>query len=160
MLRKLILLRFAEQTIICGILSFICSLVFMSGKVRLTVFNCTMILFAASILFIVVNSYLLWQCYVDISDTRAYLMVNLGGYAVFAVLSMIAVFILPSAEYTWVFGITKLWAIAFGYSLSNRLSAVIFHLIMLLIVAVSPVFMNLVKKGVKFHDDCGEDFDE
>lgn len=112
-------------------------------------------LFLMSMAFIVINVILLRRCFVDLLDIRLYYLSNFSAYFLFILTSVILYFVLPSAAFAWVFGVTKFLRYS-DLGISTFGSLLIFHALGLLITAVASAGLGHVLTDEPVYE--GEDF--
>lgn len=105
---------------------------------------CRFTLVAANLIFLAAGIYLLRRCFFFMRHTLSFFIVNYAAYLLFAAANLLALELAPSTVYTWLFGITKIFSISSAFAVTNLLSAVMFHAIMIVIIALSPMGMDRV----------------
>lgn len=138
------ILRFLEILAANTVLSCIATAVFKSVFFVATVQNCTKVLVAVSVIFIVFNVWRLRYCFFDMRSRAAFYIANYAAYALFIVINMTALAVLPKGPYTWLFAIEKLWSTACAFNISNYASAIATHTVMLIVIALSPIGMSWI----------------
>lgn len=143
---RLILQRFFEMLVPCALLSAVGTIVYVAGFVP-TKISLMILLTAELLLFGVVHFIMLRQCYVALADNKMYFKINLMAYGVFLLVSLALFFMFDNEgrnyPYTWLFAITKFLRHS-PISLSNLMSAGIFHGIMILLICTAPQGMGWV----------------
>lgn len=135
-----ILRRFIEISGFCSLFS-IC-LALMSKSTHSMVVGLVPIgMIILTILYVLLNVNMLRRCYYDIMGIIDYYTGNIIAYLVFATINIIMCVLCSDVVYTWIFAITK-FARYFGENISKMESALLFHLIMLMVILVAPFGMK------------------
>ncbi len=136
----LITRRFIEVTGLCTLFSVILAMMSRSSNTMVNgLVPISMIIL--TLVYVLLNVLMLRRCYYDIMGIRDYYIGNVLAYLIFAVINIVVCILLNDVIYTWLFAITK-FARFFGENISKIESALIFHLIMLMVVFVAPVGMK------------------
>lgn len=136
----LIIRRFIEVTGFCVLFSVILAMMsrstvsMVNGLVPISMMILTLV-------YVILNVLMLRRCYYDIMGIRDYYTGNVVAYLVFAIINIVVCILFNDVIYTWLFAITK-FARFFGENVSKIESALIFHLIMLMVIFVAPVGMK------------------
>ena len=141
---KSTLFRFAEITGLCIFLSAVISAIFSIPQFVTDVAACRVVLVLANIIFLAAGIYLLRRCFFFMRHTLSFFIVNYSAYALFVIANIATLALAPAATYTWLFGITKILSIASAFNVSNLRSAIVFHAIMVVIIALSPMGMDRI----------------
>lgn len=141
---KSILIRFAELCFVCVAISAAISALFCIPGLFTTAAKLAAVFLAADILFLIIEVYLMRRCFFLIHKSVPFFIINYSAQALFALVNFIAVALIPPAPYTWLFAITKTLSVSSAYNVSNVTSAVIFHLLLAFILALSPMGMDRV----------------
>lgn len=111
------------------------------GIIEDTTSQCGKIVAIATIVFFVVNIYFLGQSYFLFGNIKLYYAVNFAVSLVFIVINAIAYFWGSRELYGFLFGITrvfKIWIFCGSEKISLRLSAMIFHLLLIGVIWFVP----------------------
>lgn len=137
---KIIFRRFTELFGLCIILSALITALYELGiiKTQNSLVLCSFLFVA---IFIFINVRMMRWCYFDLVGTHGYYIGNYVAYLIFVGVNFIIYKELNDMIYTWMFAITK-FAKYLGPELSTMDSALTFHIIMLMDVAVAPVGMK------------------
>lgn len=141
---KSILIRFAELLFVCAAISAIISALFCIPGLFTTASEFAAVFLAADILFLIIEVYLMRRCFFLIHKSVPFFIINYAAQALFALANFVAVALIPPAPYTWIFAITKTLSVTSAYHVSNFASAIIFHLLLVFILALSPMGMDRV----------------
>jgi len=96
-----------------------------------------------AVLFAVIQAFMLRHCYFDLCNKYDYYLFNYLAYAVFMVVDIAVFFLCNNVIFTWGFGITKfLRFISVG--MDTFFGIIVFHLAMLVIIALAPIGMGWV----------------
>ena len=140
--RYLIIRRFTEMllwTVFLSIISIFLNFSGIAGSQKMLM----VCLSAGVVVFIGINLHMLKQCFFDLRDKKLYYFTNYIAYLFYAAVSIIIYAIGGNTVYAWIFAITKFMRYS-SFGISTPLSALIFHLIMLLVIAVAPLGMNWI----------------
>lgn len=100
-------------------------------------------------LFLYVNVRMMRDCYYDIRGGMYYFVGNYAAYLIFMAVSLLLYFFGGSGIFTWLFAITKFVRYT-GGGVSNLVSTLIFHAVMLLSVLLAPLGM---KQQILMYED-------
>ncbi len=96
-----------------------------------------------AIAFIAVQFFWMRSAFFAAQDKKLYYIANYTAYMIFILVNIGVFFSCGNEPYAWLFAITK-FVRFMPFGVSNFVSAVIFHVLMLLAVALAPVGMGWV----------------
>ena len=139
---SVVIRRFFEMLITCGILSAVAVTLNITGifETRITVF---FVSFIGAVLFFCFNTSMLRNCYFDLKDRKLYFIANYISYALFGICTVVVYLCFSSAVYGWIFAITKFLKYT-TLSFSTVGSAVFFHLLGGLMILLAPMGMSWI----------------
>lgn len=136
---KAFCIRFLELLLINFALSAIVTGGFVSGVLMNTAGITAFLLFFADAVFFFLQFVRSRALCAEAQDMRIYFGVNLSATAAFAAVNFILLFLLDAKRYTWLFITAKLVSTPTNYAISNRVSAVVFQLILIAVVFLAPL---------------------
>lgn len=96
-----------------------------------------------AVAFLLMNLHQLKQCFFDLRDKKLYYYANLGAYALFVIVSLLLYGLGGNTVYAWCFAITKFLRYM-PLGISNLVSAMVFHLLLLGVVLAAPLGMDWI----------------
>lgn len=135
-----ILRRFIEYTAIEILLSVIFSLLFNFKIIPSYMIAVVAVCGVFFIGYAIVQVLLLRYCCYMLADMNRYFLFNMLAYVTFIIISALCLWLMPSELFTYLFGITKLFRYI-GFKVSAKVSLLIFHFIMVLLIFLSPIHM-------------------
>lgn len=150
---KITVRRFFELLVTCSVISAFITLLNVAG-VLITKNAVCVAMLAGIIMFVLLNVRMLRQCYFEMRSFLIYYSVNLTAYFLFAAVCFAVYFLTSNTCFTWLFAITKFVRFS-NLELPTLSSAVLFHIIGVIMVIASPLGMKWI--FMFDYDDDGED---
>lgn len=108
--------------------------------------------FVGIFIYVFINVIFQRRCCFDLADKKLYYKTNYIAYLIFASINMICIPVLDAATYAWIFSLTR--AMRYLYIVvPNIVSALVFHIIMLLVIYISPYGMERILHTVNNNED-------
>lgn len=134
-------IRFIEIFVSSVVISLLLTAMCVFGIIPETRQDLTLSLFFCTAIYLVINVTFLHKCYLRLNDIALYYFCNYAAYFAFAVISLAIYFIFGNTIYSWLFSITKF--ARFATADTGVLgSAVFFHVMMVVTIAIAPLGMN------------------
>lgn len=135
-IRKTAFRRFGEFAFLEVVLSVMITVFGIAGILdsQNSALHCTV---ACVAVYVIVSVFRMRICFYELENPRAYYICNLSAYAVFALINILAYFLLDSTIYTWIFAITKFVRYAYvGFTTVTSIAT--FHIIMVFAILLAP----------------------
>ena len=100
-------------------------------------------------LFILINSYMHRGLCYALGEADMYYKTSYASHIAFAVINIIMYFLLGNGKYTWLFSITKFAQFFGNQRISTFSSILIFHTIMMVVIAIAPIGIKMTHKNKK-----------
>lgn len=107
-----------------------------------TQYNIAFICTLAAAVFIAVNMRQMHRCMVDLVQLKTFYKYNFIAYAIFAAINLVFALFTPVSIFSLLFSFTKVFRYIYE-TVTYLQSAVIFHIIMLFVIAISPFTMPI-----------------
>ncbi len=93
--------------------------------------------------YLLLNLHQLKQCFYDLQDKKMYYYSNFIAYFLFVIVSLLVYVLAGNTAYAWCFAITKFLRYS-PLGISNLVSALIFHGLLLLVIIIAPIGMDWI----------------
>lgn len=123
----------------------------------------SLVLLAATVIFVTANVFMLRHCFFELHDRVAYYLLNYIAYGIFMLITVLVYKIFGQVPYAWMFNTLKLLAFSKLESVTTAGATAVTHIIMLGVIALAPIGMDWVFDipVEEFEDEFeDEEFDE
>lgn len=138
-----ILRRLCELLFSCVALSLILALLCVTGILPDASVKMFAGVYIGVVAFLCIDVRMLRGCHYAIRNNALYFAINFSANTVFALLNLLAYKLLPQFIYTFPFAITK-FAKFTGLPVSSGYSAVIFHIVTVILIFLAPIGMKRI----------------
>ena len=113
--------------------------------------------FTGTFVYAFINILFQRRCCVDLADKKLYYKTNYMAYLIFVFVNIICVYALDNTTYAWMFAVTK--AMRYLYLVvPTVVSALFFHVVMLVVIYISPYGMENILHAVSDSRDFNKPF--
>lgn len=140
---KVIIRRFIELFFVNFILSAIVTGLYELELLAATQTAVKFAMLISAIIYVVIQVFMLRQCFFDLSNKYDYYLFNYAAYAIFMVFNIVLFFFGGSFIFTWLFGITKFLRFI-NHGIDTFFGILVFHLVMLIAITLAPIGMGWV----------------
>lgn len=140
---RTVITRLAELLGLCFIMSPISCALYYYEFIPRTDMAYSLVLLAATVIFITANVLFLRHCFFELHDRKAYYVLNYTAYGIFMLITVLVYEIFGQIPYAWMFNSLKLLAFSeFDFSSAN--ATAVTHFVMLGVIALAPIGMDWI----------------
>ena len=152
---RVIFQRVVEMLLGCILPSVLICALCVSGPMPVGSIQRDITLFFAPIAFIVWNFRTLRRCYKAFAGEIIYYHGNICAYGIFAILNLLAYFILPTDGYTWIFVITRFLRYS-SIGITSQTGIMLFNLLLFASIFFAPIGLGWIKMVEKENEELLE----